>query len=146
MDGEISGLIQSAILLSICTVALAGTLAYVSGAYGLTQPTQVQGLVDVANSSTSGFATFANQSTANITDNRLAQNLLWITSGGFNMLNLIMGLPSIFNSLLTAFIYALTVPLGVAPELTGVVVTGIYTIILCTIIFAVASVVFKVKL
>ena len=144
--GEVSGLMMAAVIMFICTIALAGVLSNISTNYGVNTTDDVQSLIDTANASTGTIAGWTLNSSQSATQNDFTSQIIWITSGGLSVLSSMMALPMVFHAIFVSFINAVMLPLGVDSSFVGVMVSGVYTIIFMVFVFAALKAVFKVDL
>jgi len=144
--GEISGLMIAMLVMFIAVIALAGVLTTTATNYNVTTTSDVQAIVDTANSSTQSLSGWTLDASRNITANDWTGQILWITSGGLSFLSSILTLPSIIHAIFVAFANAIMVPLGIEPAFVSIVVYAVYTIIFMIFIFAVTKAIFKVDL
>lgn len=144
--GEIQALLLAAVVMFIVTVSLAGVLTDVSTRYSVNTTSDVQNIVDVANTSTGFISGWTLNASQNATQNTFTNQVIWITSGGLSVLSSMMSLPLIFHSIFVAFINAVMIPLGVTSSYTSIIVGGVYTIIFMVFVFAALKAVFKVDL
>jgi len=149
VDGEISGLVFAALAVFVAIVALTGFMSSLSISYNVSTTADVQNLITTANTSTQNIASFVNSSSGQITQNDYGGGVsfLWLTSGALTTIaNIITSLPSVLYALFVAFVNAISIPLGISPALSGLVVSIVYTAVLATFLFAVLYALIKVKL